>query len=50
VEFCHINIPITRYFEAWRGDAMHFDYIVMSLLIVGMLSAAAMALSQRQSH
>jgi hypothetical protein len=29
---------------------MHFDYIVMSLLIVGMLSAAAMALSQRQSH
>jgi hypothetical protein len=48
--FCHINIPITRYFEAWRGDAMHFDYIVLSLLIVGMLSAAAMALSQRKSH
>jgi hypothetical protein len=29
---------------------MHFDYIVLGLLIVGMLSAAAMALSQRKSH
>lgn len=25
-------------------DAMHFDYIVLGLLIAGMLSAAAMAL------
>jgi hypothetical protein len=30
------------------GDAMHFDYIVLGLLIAGMLSAAAMALSQRK--
>jgi hypothetical protein len=29
---------------------MHFDYIVLGLLIAGMLSAAAMALSQRTSH
>jgi hypothetical protein len=29
---------------------MRFDYIVLSLLMVGMLSAAAMALSQRKSH
>jgi hypothetical protein len=29
---------------------MHFDYIVLSLLIVAMLSAAAMALSQRKLH
>jgi hypothetical protein len=29
---------------------MHFDYIVLGLLIVGMLSAAAMALSQRKSN
>jgi hypothetical protein len=29
---------------------MHFDYIVLGLLIVGMLSAAALALSQRKLH
>jgi hypothetical protein len=29
---------------------MHFDYIVLGLLIAGMLSAAAMALSQRKLH
>jgi hypothetical protein len=29
---------------------MHFDYIVLGLLIIGMLSATAMALSQRKSH
>jgi hypothetical protein len=29
---------------------MHFDYIMLGLLIVGMLSAAAMALSQRKSR
>jgi hypothetical protein len=29
---------------------MHLDYIVLGLLIVGMLSAAAMALPQRKSH
>jgi hypothetical protein len=29
---------------------MQFDYVAVSLLIVGMLSAAAMALSQRKSH
>jgi len=28
---------------------MHFDYIVLGLLIAGMLSAVAMALSQRKS-
>ena len=31
------------------GDAMHFDYIVLGLLIAGMLSAAAMASSQRKT-
>jgi len=28
---------------------MHFDYIVLGLLIVGMFSAAVMALSRRKS-
>jgi hypothetical protein len=29
---------------------MHFDYVVLGLLIAGMLSVAAMALPQRKSH
>jgi hypothetical protein len=37
------------HFEACGDDAMHFDYIVLGLLIAGTLSAAAMALSQRKS-
>ena len=47
--FCHIDLPITRYFGDGGDDAMHFDYIVLGLLIAGMLSAAAMVLSQRKS-
>ena len=47
--FCHIDIPIPRYFWFGGDDAMHFDYIMLGLLIAGMLSAAAMALSQRKS-
>jgi hypothetical protein len=30
-------------------DAMHFDYVMLALLITGTLSAAAMALAQRKS-
>jgi hypothetical protein len=45
--FCHINSPRTHYFEHDGDDAMHFaNYIVLGLLVVCMLSAAAMALSR----
>jgi hypothetical protein len=49
--FCHIDSPRTRYFEHGGDDAMHFaNYIVLGLLIVCMLSAAAMVLSRAKSH
>jgi hypothetical protein len=45
------NIPNAKLGWAFlSSDAMHLDYIVLGLLIVGMLSAAAMALPQRKSH
>jgi hypothetical protein len=43
--FCHIDSAGTRYFGHGGDDAMHFaNYIVLGLLIVCMLSAAAMVL------
>jgi hypothetical protein len=43
--FCHIDSAGTRYFGHGGDDAMHFaNYIVLGLLIVRMLSAAAMVL------
>jgi hypothetical protein len=49
--FRHIDSPRTRYFEHGGDDAMHFtNYIVLGLLIVCMLSAAAMVFSREKSH
>jgi hypothetical protein len=48
--FCHINIPIARYFGHGGDDAMHFaNYIVLGLLIACMLGAAGAVFSQRKS-
>jgi hypothetical protein len=53
--FCHVVLshygPRTHYFGRGGDDVMHFaNYIVLGLLIVCMLSAAAMALSRVKSH